>query len=82
MKEGEISKLISTQDASYIVRLDKKTDEKATADNKKQIVEKRKQDEYEKVLKAWQKKDGWKVKKSVVKKVSYKNDLSKKQKEK
>ncbi|WP_022749472.1 peptidyl-prolyl cis-trans isomerase [Lachnobacterium bovis] len=79
LNEGQVSKLIKTQAASYIVRLDKKVDEKATATHRTQIIQTRKQQLYSKILKKWQKKDNWKVKKSAMKKISFKNDLSKKQ---
>ena len=46
LKEGQISKVISTDDNYYVVRLDSTFDEEATENKKKSIVTDRKNDHY------------------------------------
>ena len=75
-KEGETSDVIETDSALYIVRLDSETDKDATEKNRQNIIDKRKSDHYNEVLEGWQKKDGWKVNKKNVAKISFKNSLT------
>lgn len=49
LKEGQISKVISTDDNYYVVRLDSTFDEEATENKKKSIVTDRKNDHYTEV---------------------------------
>ena len=76
LKEGETSDVIETDSALYIVRLDSETDKDATEKNRQNIIDKRKSDHYNEVLEGWQKKDGWKVNKKNVAKISFKNSLT------
>ena len=64
------------ESALYIVRLDSETDKDATEKNRQNIIDKRKSDHYNEVLEGWQKKDGWKVNKKNVAKISFKNSLT------
>lgn len=68
--------MIETDSALYIVRLDSETDKDATEKNRQNIIDKRKSDHYNEVLEGWQKKDGWKVNKKNVAKISFKNSLT------
>ena len=63
LKEGETSDVIET-------------DKDATEKNRQNIIDKRKSDHYNEVLEGWQKKDGWKVNKKNVAKISFKNSLT------
>lgn len=76
LKEGETSDVIETDSALYIVHLDSETDKDATEKNRQNIIDKRKSDHYNEVLEGWQKKDGWKVNKKNVAKISFKNSLT------
>ena len=78
LKAGEVSGLIETDNALYIVRLDSETDKEATEKNKETIIEQRKTDHYNEVLEKWQKKDNWKVKEKNIEKISFKNSLTQK----
>ena len=78
LKEGEISAAVKTEKTTYFVRIDKETDEKATEENRKAIIEKRENEFYNKELEKLQKEDGWTVDKKVVKKIDFHNLLTQK----
>lgn len=46
LKEGEISKLITTDDYYYVLRLDSEYDEEKTADKKESLIQQKKTEEY------------------------------------
>ncbi len=66
LKEGEVSDVIETEDALYIVRIDADTDEEATEENREAIIADRETALYEEVMKGWQENDGWTVDESAV----------------
>lgn len=76
LKEGETSGLIETDDKAYFVRIDSDTDKDATEKNRTTIINQRKDDLYQKVLSGWQENDGWKIEKSALKKIEFKNSLT------
>lgn len=76
LHEGELSQLITTDSAIYIVRLDKETDEEATASNRESIIKDRQTSLYDEVLAGWQENDGWKVNDKQIAKIQLKNTFS------
>lgn len=76
LKEGEISNAIKTEKTTYFAKIDKDTDEKATEENRKAIIEKRETDLYNKVLDGWQKDDGWDVNEKVLNKIDFHHILT------
>ncbi len=76
LHEGEMSELIKTDSALYIVRLDKETDEDATESNRESIIEDRQTSLYDEVLAGWQEDDGWKVSDKQIAKIQLKNTFS------
>ena len=76
MKEGEISDVITSDNYAYIVRIDKDTDEEATAQNRESIIASRQDTKYQEVLKAWEDELEWSVKESLVEKIQFKNSLT------
>lgn len=78
LKEGEVSAAIKTDKTTYFVKIDKDTDEKATEENRKAIIEKREGELYNKVLTGWQKDDGWKVDEKVLDKIDFHHLLTQK----
>lgn len=76
LNEGEMSELIKTDSAIYIVRLDKETDEDATESNRKSIIEDRQTSLYDEILAGWQENDGWKVSDKQLAKIRLKNTFS------
>lgn len=73
LKEGEVSKIIETETALYIARIDADTDEEATESNRQTIIAERQAALYEEVLTAWQENDGWVVDEAVVDKIDFHN---------
>lgn len=71
LKEGEMSGVIETEDAYYVVRLDSEFDQEATDERKTEIVEERKSELYEKVCDEYTKDFKFKVDKDVWKEVSF-----------
>lgn len=65
LKEGEISELVSTDSAYYILRLDADCDKEATEAKKKEIIEERKAAKYDEVYKAWEEAAEWTLKEDV-----------------
>lgn len=76
LAEGELSQLITTDSAIYIVRLDKETDEDATESNRESIIEERQTSLYDETLEGWQENDGWKVSDKQIAKIQLKNTFS------
>ena len=76
LAEGELSQLITTDSAIYIVRLDKETDEDATESNRESIIEERQTSLYDETLEGWQEDDGWKVSDKQIAKIQLKNTFS------
>lgn len=73
LKEGDVSKVIETEGALYIARIDADTDKEATENNRQSIIAERENARYEEVLTAWQENDGWTVDASVVDRIDFHN---------
>lgn len=71
LDEGEVSDVIDTENAYYVVRLDAKTDAAATEATKEAMIEERKAEHYEEVLAALEEAHTWEVKEGVWKTVSF-----------
>ena len=76
MAEGEVSGVIETEDALYIVRVDSDTDEEATESNRESIISERQSAYYDEVLAGWQEEDGWEVDSKLLAKIQFKNSLT------
>lgn len=71
LDEGEVSDVIDTDNAYYVVRLDAKTDEAATESNRQSIIAERQDAFYEEVLAGWQENHTWEVNDSVWETVTF-----------
>lgn len=71
LQEGDVSEVIDTENAYYVVRLDAKTDLAATEATKKSIISERERTLYEEVLAGWQEAHTWEVKNDVWKDVVF-----------
>ncbi len=71
LKEGETSGIIKGEDYIYVARIDADTDKEATEDNREAIISEREAEDYEEVMKKWQKEDGWKVDEKAVAKIDF-----------
>ena len=76
LKEGEVSSIIETESAIYVLRVDADTDEEATAAKRESIITQRKSDAYTAKMTEWQKNDGWKVNESVLDKIDFHNKFT------
>ena len=76
LAEGEVSDVITTDTALYIVRIDSDLDEEATAENIESIIAERENALYEEVVTGWQEDDGWTVNEKVLAKVDFHNILT------
>ena len=71
LKEGEVSDLIETDDAYYVIRLDSEFDADATESRKTEIVSERKADTYEAKLDEYKKDVDWEVDEDLWSKVTF-----------
>lgn len=81
LSEGQLSSVITTDSALYIVRVDSETDVDATEENRQSIIETRQETLYADTVSAWQENDGWEVKEKVLQKISFKNGFTAPQEE-
>lgn len=81
LSEGQLSSVITTDSALYLVRVDSETDVDATEENRQNIIETRQETLYTDTVSAWQENDGWKVKEKVLQKISFKNGFTAPQEE-
>lgn len=71
LKEGEMSGVIETEDAYYVIRLDSEFDQKATDEKKDEIIGERQEELYQKVCDEYTEDFKFKVDKDVWKTVSF-----------
>lgn len=71
LKEGEISAVVNTDSAYYVLRLDSEYDEEATENKKNEIIEERQNELYQKVCEDYTKDFKFKVDQEVWKKVKF-----------
>lgn len=73
LEEGQTSDLITTDSTYYIVRLDKKTDDKATESNRKTVKGNKEDKYYNGILSGWQDDEKWSVKQKQLDKIKIHN---------
>lgn len=73
LSAGQMSSVITTDSALYLVRVDSETDADATEKNRNKIIEDRQGTLYADTVAGWQENDGWTVKEKALSKISYKN---------
>lgn len=76
LSQGQMSSVITTDSALYLVRLDSETDVDATEKNRQSIIEDRQATLYQDVVSVWQENDGWTVKEKALSKISFKNGFT------
>ena len=81
LSEGQLSSVITTDSALYIVRVDSETDVDATEEKRQSIIETRQETLYADTVSGWQENDGWEVKEKVLQKISFKNGFTAPQEE-
>ncbi len=82
LKEGQLSKVIETDSACYVIRLDSNLDREATDSKKEEIVSKRKSDAFDAIYEKWEKeKEAFVVDEKVWKTIRFKDKITLKQDE-
>lgn len=77
LKDGElVSEVVEGEDGYYVVRLEKKLDEDATANKKESIISQREQELYDELTKEWTDASEMKIEKSVWKNVKLTDSVS------
>lgn len=77
LEDGQlVQEVVEGVDAYYVVRLDKKLDEEATANKKESIISEREQEQYDKLVEDWTKDSKLEVEKNVWKKVEVTDSMS------
>ncbi|MBQ4530090.1 MAG: peptidyl-prolyl cis-trans isomerase [Lachnospiraceae bacterium] len=77
LKEGEMSSVIETETAYYVVRLDSNFDKEATESKKESIVEERKTEAFDKVYEGWEtEEDAFVLDESAWKSIRFKDKIS------
>lgn len=81
LKEGQVSDVVETDSAYYVVRLDAEFDEEATASKKEEIISERQEDYYDDILDGWKEESEWKINESEWAKVTFEDHFAPKQEE-
>lgn len=77
LEDGQlVQEVVEGTDGYYVVRLDKKNDEEATANKKESIISEREQEAYDKLVEEWTEKAEIKVEDNVWKKVKVTDSVS------
>ena len=71
LKEGEVSDVIETENACYVVRLDSEHDEEATASKKESMISQKQEDYYNDILDGWKEAAKWTINESEWEKVTF-----------
>lgn len=76
LKEGEISDVIETDSAYYVVRLDSEHDEEATASKKEELISQKQEDYYNDILDGWKEASKWTLNESEWAKVTFEDHFA------
>lgn len=75
LKEGEMSGVIETDTAYYIIRLDSEYDETATESKREELINQKKEDHYTQVIDEWKGEEDWSVDTDAWSKVTFEKDF-------
>lgn len=81
LKEGEVSDVIETDSAYYVVRLDSEHDEEATASKKEELISQKQEDYYNDILDGWKEASKWTLNESEWAKVTFEDHFAQPQQE-
>ena len=71
LSEGQISGVIETDTAYYVLRLDKEFDEEATASKREELISAKQEDHYTDIVDGWKEASKWTVNESEWEKVTF-----------
>lgn len=78
LKEGEVSGVVETDGACYVVRLDSELDEEATANKKVELQKQKQEDYYDDIVSGWTDDAKWTLNTSEWEKVNFDDHFTKK----
>lgn len=78
LKEGEVSGVVETDSACYVVRLDSEYDEEATANKKAELQKQKQEDYYDDIVSGWKDDAKWTLNTSEWEKVNFDDHFTKK----
>lgn len=76
LKEGQVSDVVETDSAYYVVRLDSEHDEEATASKKETLISQKEEDYFEDIVDGWKEKASWKLNEDEWAKVTFKDHFT------
>lgn len=76
LKEGEVSDVIETDSAYYVVRLDSEHDEEATASKKEELISEKEENYYNDILDGWIDEASWKINEDEWAKVTFEDHFT------
>ena len=76
LKEGEISGVIETDSAYYVVRLDSEYDEEATASKKESLISEKEEAYYDDILSGWKEDAKWEINEDEWAKVTFEDHFT------
>lgn len=76
LKEGEVSDVIETESAYYVVRLDSEHDEEATASKKEELISEKEENYYNDILDGWVEESSWKINEDEWAKVTFEDHFT------
>lgn len=76
LKEGEVSEVIETDNAYYVVRLDSEYDEEATASKKETMISEKEEDYYDDILAGWKEAASWEINEDEWAKVTFEDHFA------
>lgn len=77
LKEGEVSDVIETETACYVLRLDKELDEEATASKKESMISEKQESYFDGIISGWQEKAKWTINETEWAKVTFEDRFTK-----
>lgn len=76
LSEGQVSGVVETDSAYYVLRLDKEFDEEATASKKEEMISEKQEEHYDNILDGWRDASEWKINESEWAKVTFEDHFS------
>lgn len=76
LQEGQISGIVETDSAYYVVRLDSAFDEEATASKKEAMISQKQEDYYNDILDGWKEAVEWKINEDEWEKVTFEDHFT------
>lgn len=74
LKDGEVSSVVETEDACYVLRMDATNDAEATASKKESLEDEKKHEAYDTALESWKGECDWSVVEKQLKKIDLLHD--------